>query len=98
MTQSYATDLTPAQIEFIRPLIPPAKPGGRPRTTDMIAVVNAIFYVTSTGCQWHMLPHDFPPSSTVYTYFNQWRKDGTLQRINEHLHMKLLLSCWRCNW
>ena len=92
MTQSYATDLTPDQIEFIRPLIPPAKPGGRPRTTDMIAVINGIFYVTNTGCQWRMLPHDFPPPSTVYTYFNQWRNDGTFQRMNEHLRMQVRVS------
>lgn len=58
----------------------------------MIAVVNAIFYVTCTGCQWRLVPHDFPTWSTVYTYFNNWRKDGTWQKINEHLRMQVRLS------
>jgi transposase len=89
MTQGYYTDLTQSQWEFLEPLIPEPKLGGRPRTTDMLAVVSAIFYVTCTGCQWRLLPHDFPACSTVYTYFNNWRKDGTWSTINEHLRMQV---------
>jgi transposase len=89
MSQGYYTDLTQSQWEYLEPLIPKPKPGGRPRTTDMVAVVSAIFYVTCTGCQWRLLPHDFPAWSTVYTYFNNWRKDSTWANINEHLRMQV---------
>jgi transposase len=92
MTQAYYTDITESQWEFLEPLIPAAKPGGRPRTTDMMAVVSAIFYVTHTGCQWRLLPHDFPAWSTVYTYFNNWRKDGTWAKLNEQLRMQVRVS------
>jgi transposase len=60
MKKAYDSDLTVDQWEFLEPLIPIAKTGGRPRTTDMISVLNAIFYVVITGCQWRQLPHDFP--------------------------------------
>jgi putative transposase len=81
----YETDLTDAQWEIIRPLLPPPPGGGRPRKTDMREVVNAIFYVLRTGCAWDLLPHDFPPPGTVYDYFSQWRKTGTIARIHEAL-------------
>lgn len=73
----YLTDLTDEQWEIIRPLIPPTKPGGRPRETDVREVLNTLFYQERTGCQWAMLPHDLLPKSTVYDYFTQWRDDGT---------------------
>jgi hypothetical protein len=60
MSQSYRTDLTDEQWELLRELIPPAKTGGRPRTVDMRAVINAIFYVLVAGCAWSLLPHDLP--------------------------------------
>ncbi len=81
----YETDLTDAQWEIIRPLLPPPPGGGRPRKTDMREVVNAIFYVLRTGCAWDLLPHDFPPPGTVYDYFSQWRRNGTIARIHEAL-------------
>lgn len=59
--------------------------GGRPRSVDMRAVLNAIFYVVKTGCQWDMLPRDFPPKGTVYHYFNNWRKNELWERINARL-------------
>lgn len=79
----YATDLTDERWEIVEPLIPPAKNahGGRPRKKSTRQVVNTILYLTRTGCQWDMLPHDLPPQSTVYDYFAQWRDDGTLVRI-----------------
>jgi len=81
----YPTDLTDSQWKRIEPFIPPEKPGGRPRETDMREVVNALFYLTRTGCAWRMLPHDFPPWRTVYEFFQDWRDDGTLERMNARL-------------
>jgi putative transposase len=81
----YETDLTDAQWELIRSLLPPPPGGGRPRKTDMREVVNAILYVLRTGCAWDLLPHDFPPPGTVYDYFSQWRRHGTIARIHDAL-------------
>jgi putative transposase len=81
----YETDLTDAQWEILRPVLPPPPGGGRPRTTDLREVLNAILYVLRTGCAWDLLPHDFPPPGTVYGYFSQWRRDGTIRRIHEAL-------------
>lgn len=83
--QPYDTDLTDAEWQLIEPLIPPPKPGGRPRKYDMREMVNAILYLLRTGCAWRHLPHDFPPWQTVYYYFSKWRDDGTAQRIHDAL-------------
>lgn len=83
--KSYPTDLTDKQWELLEPLIPAAKFGGRPRTANVREVLNAIFYVLRTGCQWKMLPHDFPPKGTVFEYYNEWRKDGTWTKIHDTL-------------
>lgn len=84
----YASDMTDGEWEIITPLLPAKYCRGRPRTTDLRAVVNAIFYVAETGCQWRMLPKDFPPFTTVQSYFYQWRDDGRWQTINHHLLME----------
>jgi transposase len=84
-SQSYPSDLTDQQWAILEPLIPPAKPGGRPRSVDMREVINAIFYVDRTGCQWRALPHDFPPWSTVWSYFRTWRNNSTWERIHTAL-------------
>jgi putative transposase len=68
----YPTDLTDEQWQLIEPLLPPAKLGGRPRKTDLREVLNALFYLNRAGCQWRMLPHEFPPWKTVYNYFRAW--------------------------
>ena len=86
---SYPTDLTDLQWKVLHPLIPPAKLGGRPRKTDTREVINAIFYLLRTGCAWRLLPHDFPPWGTVYTYFRQWKRDGTWKTIHSTLHEKV---------
>ena len=87
MRKPYTSDLSGDQWALIEPLIPPARTGGRPRTTDMREVVNAVLYVTKNGCQWRDLPHDFPPDwHTVYAYFEAWSLDGTWQRIYDALH------------
>lgn len=81
----YPTDVTDGQWAILDKLIPPAKPGGRPRGVELREVVNALFYQARTGCQWDMLPHDLPPKSTVYEYFAAWRNDGTWQRMVDAL-------------
>jgi putative transposase len=85
----YPSDLTDAQWNCIKELIPAAKPGGRPRTLCMRAVINALLYLTVTGCQWRMLPSDYPNWQSVYTYFQRFRDDGTWQRIHETLRSQL---------
>ena len=81
----YASDATEEEWSHIAPLLPPAKPGGRPRTTNLRDVFDAILYMASTGCQWRMLPNDFPPVSTVRRYFYDWRDNGVLRTINHYL-------------
>ena len=83
----YASDVTDAEWKLIEPLMPPASPIGRPRTTDLRAVVNAILYMASTGCQWRQLPKDFPAYSTVQGYFYEWSRNGTFVAINHVLVM-----------
>lgn len=82
MSKAYPSNLTLAQYEFLSDLIPPAKPGGRPRKVDMWLVLNAILYVLVEGVRWRSLPGDLPSWQTVYTYFRNWRKDGTWMRIH----------------
>lgn len=77
----YPSDLTDEQWELIELLISQPNKMGRPRSVDMREVVNAILYLTRSGCQWDMLPHDLPSKSTVYDYYAMWRDDGTWQRI-----------------
>lgn len=78
--QGYDTDLTDAEWAYLSPLLPP--PGlGRPRQHDLRVILNAIRYVLRTGCQWRMLPHDFPPWSSVYYYFWQWRDEGFWEQL-----------------
>jgi putative transposase len=73
--------MSDAQWAIIKPLLPKAKPGGRPRTVDLREVVNAVFYLNRSGCSWRMLPHDFPPWSTVHWFYRQWRLEGTWERL-----------------
>jgi putative transposase len=79
--------LTDHEWSLIEPLLPPAKSGGRPRTTDLRAVTDAMHYIAASGCQWRMLPKDFPPVSTVRGYFYAWRNSGLWQTINHLLVM-----------
>ena len=81
----YASDLTEAEWALIAPLLPPPRRLGRPRTTDLRAVVDALLYLLSTGCQWRMLPKCFPPYSTVQRFFYQWCADRTWEQINHEL-------------
>src|SRR3954471_22087859 len=85
--QSYPSDVTSEQWALIEPHIP-VYPGGRPRKTDLRDVVDAILYVLHTGCQWRYLPKDFPPKSTVWRYFDEWRHNGTLDQVHDALRTK----------
>ena len=91
MRKPYPSDLTDEQWAVIEPLIPVSSVG-RPRKVEMREVLNAIFYLNRSGCQWDMLPHDLPPKSTVYASFQQWRDDGTWQRIRDALRRKVRVA------
>ena len=85
----YSTDLSDDEWEILRPLVPEAKPGGRPRAHQTREILNTIFYVVRGGCAWRLLPHDFLPWQTAYHYFRAWRMDGTWQRIHATLQQRL---------
>ena len=84
----YPSDLTDAEWALVAPFIPPARRGGRKRTVDVRAVLNGIFYVLATGCQWRALPKDLPPKSTVHDYLTLWTWDGTLRRLHHALFVQ----------
>lgn len=85
MSKAYPSNLTRAQYELLSDMIPEPKPGGRPREVEMWEILNAIFYVLVEGVRWRGLPGDFPQWQTVYTYFRNWRKDGTWLKIHDTL-------------
>ena len=90
--KKYPSDLTDEQWVLLGPMIPPTKQstrGGRPRKVDMREVLNTIFYLNRSGCQWDMLPHDLLPKSTVYDYFVQWRDDGTWGKMVQALREQI---------
>lgn len=91
----YPTDLTDAQWGLVEPLVPPAKPGGRPRTVEVREVVDAIIYVDRNGVTWRALPHDYPPWRTVYHYFRAWRLDGTWERLHDALRDRVRAAAGR---
>jgi len=88
-THHYPSDVTDEQWALIEPHLPPAPLGGRPRKTDLRDVFNAVLYILRTGCQWRYLPVDFPPKSTVWRYFDQWRRGGTIDKIHDLLRRKV---------
>jgi putative transposase len=83
--QVYPTDLTNEQWTFLEPLLPVQVGRGRPRAVDLRRVINGIFYLNRTGCQWYMLPKEFGPWRTVYYYYEKWTQDGTWQHLNDSL-------------
>jgi putative transposase len=85
----YPSDLTDAQWEILEPLVPAPQPGPQPAKYSRREILNGILYVNRTGCQWRMLPHEYPPWQSVYGYFYRWRKDGTWQRINDALRRQV---------
>ncbi len=95
MAKVYPTDLTDAQWARLRPLLPPPKHGGRPRTIDLRLVVNTIFYLNKTGCQWDMLPTDLAKRSTTHDYFTAWKANGTWQQILDTLRRHVRVAAGR---
>jgi putative transposase len=91
----YPTDVTDEQWAIIEPLVPRPKRGGRPATVSRREIVNAIFYLVRGGQQWRLLPHDFPPWSTVYHYFRHWRLDGTWGRVHDALRAQVRVAAGR---
>ena len=91
----YPSDITDAEWAIIEPMIPAAGTGGRRRATDMREVFNAIRYIDRTGCQWRLLPKDFPPFTMVYRYFWDWSRYGVLDQIHQVLLEKCRIACGR---
>ena len=85
----YPSDLSDSEWSNIKPLLPASKGFGHPRTVDLREIINAVFYVQRSGCQWEMLPHDFPPHSTVYAYFRKWERHGIWAQIHDQLRSKV---------
>jgi putative transposase len=82
---SYPTDVTDSQWVLVEPILTVPKATGRPAEVDRRAVLNALLYMDRTGCQWRMIPRDFPNKSTVRYYFDLWTKDGTLEKVQDRL-------------
>ena len=95
MRKPYPSDMTDAQWEILKPLLPPASNLGRPRKTDLRDILDAILYRNRNGCTWRALPHDFPPWRTVYNYFDAWKRDGTWDRILDILRPRLRKAAGR---
>src|ERR1700747_2562075 len=93
--ERYSTDLTDAAWSLIAPLLPAPQPGGRPRTTDIRAVLNAIFYLLRTGCQWRLLPREFPAWGTVYHYFRTWKNAGVWASLQSEIYEQTRLAAGR---
>jgi putative transposase len=82
LIQTYPTDLTPMEWAEVQEFFPRPAARGRPRKWEPWRILNAILYVTRTGCQWRMLPREYPPWSTVYGYFWRWTQSGLWERLN----------------
>jgi transposase len=91
----YPSDLTDAQWRLIEPMIPAAKPGGRPREVVMREVVNGILYLNRTGCQWRAIPRDLPPWGTVHYYYRRLRIDGSWRAIHDRLRADVRVAAGR---
>jgi putative transposase len=89
LRNDYSTNLTDAAWVLLAPLLPVAREGGRPRTTDVRAVLNAIFYLLRTGCQWRLLPREFAAWGTVYHYFRTWKNAGVWTRLQRTIYEQI---------
>ena len=85
----YPSDLSDAEWSLIHPLLPLPKGFGHPVEVDFREILNAIFYVQRTGCQWEMMPHDLPPHTTVYGYFRKWQRKGLWEKMHDQLRQKV---------
>ena len=93
--RAYPSDVTDEEWAVLEPLIPAAKPGGRPQEIERREIVNGIFYVLRSGCPWRMIPHDLPNWSTVYLYFREWKQAGIWELVNAALRRDLRVSLGR---
>ncbi len=93
--RGYPTDLTDAQWAELQPMLKRPPGAGRPTTLDLREIVNALLYFTRTGCQWRLLPVDFPNWTSVRYYFDKWARDGTWQRVNDHLRERARIAAGR---
>jgi putative transposase len=91
----YTTDLTDEEWQILKPLLPPANSGGRPRKYPMREVLNGIQYVLRAGCAWRLMPHDLPHWQTAYQTWRAWRQDGTWLRIHDQLRDEVRLCMGR---
>jgi putative transposase len=91
----YTTDLTDEEWQILKPLLPPAKSGGRPRKYPMREVLNGIQYVLRAGCAWRLMPHDLPQWQTAYQTFRTWRRDGTWLRLHDQLRDRVRTAMGR---
>ena len=89
MRRAYQTDLSNAEWALIEPHLPAPRAPGRPRLHPLREILNAIFYIVKSGCQWRMLPTDVPPWKTVFHYFRAWRIDCTWQSLNRAMRRRL---------
>ena len=81
----YPSDVTDEEWEILEPLLPGAKPDGRPQEIERREILNAILYVLRSGCPWRLLPHDLPRWFTAYWYFRQWKRAGIWEQVNAAL-------------
>jgi putative transposase len=95
MRRVYPSDVTDKEWAILEPLIPAAKPGGRPQEIERREIVNGILYVLRSGCPWRMLPHDLPNWSTVYLYFRQWKRAGVWEQVNTALRQEVRVGLGR---
>ncbi len=91
----YPSDLSDREWELLEPLLPKPKGFGHPRDVDLREILNGIFYVQRTGCQWEMMPHDLPPHTTVYGYFQKWQRKGIWQSIHARVRGQLRIKLGR---
>jgi putative transposase len=92
---SYPSDLTDVEWQHLEPLLPARMGTGRPREWSLRLIVNGIFYLVRGGCAWRMMPLEYPPWSTVYDYYRQWRRDGTWETIHTALREQVRQAAGR---
>ena len=88
LRKTYPSDLNDSEWDCIKDLLPTASRIGSPRTVDLREIINAIFYIDDNGIKWRAMPHDFPPSRTVYYYFEKWSKEGVFEKIHHVISIK----------
>jgi putative transposase len=85
----YPSDISDAEWEIFKPMLPLPKGFGHPVEVNFREILNGIFYVQRSGCQWEMMPHDLPPYSTVYSYFQKWQRKGLWQTMHDQVRQQL---------